>query len=702
MKKAVLPFLCLALVFSVLSLPERAFSQTQKAHGKALKKVESSEMVVTATRVETPVEKLPVSVQVITSKEIAESGASNLDDLLIRYLPYHFHKYPGISTQVKIRGFSTNLMGEAGRRNEVLILIDGNPAGTSNIAAIPLENIERIEIVKGPGSVVYGASAMGGTINIITKKGIGRPTASAGYTHGSWNLSKTHFSSQGGILSGKLGFSIGGRVINRLDYEPGESDSDYENTQYKDEGFSGTFTFKPTLKSMFTVTSQYFHAWDVGTPGAEWQLTPKYSKDELRRYISVSYDWGDKTLVHLSYYYTWDVKRWYFYDYDPYNNRYNKSSSRYRGKIQGIRSHVSVPTWNFGRLTAGFDWEDGDVAFDKYTPSSEYYNLGWFLEEEATFGKLSLLGGLRYDYFHIKPTSTGGLTVESDTEDYDHVSFRIGATYQITDFLRARASYGTGFGSPNAEEIAGSYTSSFSYAWNGIPMKFISRRFGNSSIDPEKAHTYEVGLDLSTRRIKAGIDLFHTDYDDKITSVTLSNTCSFSGGTLVCTEVSRYKNTDGATYEGIEGYILLTLEKNLFGKKWFLTPHANFTYYTKRELEDDEYEESIGSSTAPYISKMNITGGITLGMEKLFNLDFSGYYVGHQKIQYWRNWLSPLYGRAITKGGFAVFSSRLDVNPWKYLKLYVQCDNLFDKKYSFVDGYPMPGRAFKLGLELKI
>ncbi len=678
MKKAVLPFLCLALVFSVLSLPERAFSQTQKTSGKVLKKVESSEMVVTATRVETPVEKLPVSVQVITSKEIAESGVSNLDDLLIRYLPYHFHKYPGVTTQVKVRGFGTNLFGEAGRRNEVLILIDGNPAGTSNIAAIPLENIERIEIVKGPGSVVYGASAMGGTINIITKKGIGRPTASAGYTHGSWNLSKTHFSSQGGILSGKLGFSIGGRVINRLDYEPGESDSDYENTQYKDEGFSGTFTFKPTLKSMFTVTSQYFHAWDVGTPGAEWSPTPKDSKDELRRYLSLSYDWGDKTLVHLSYYYTWDVKRWYWKSWGDKN--------RYRSKIQGVRSHVSIPTWGFGRLTAGFDWEDGDVAFEQYTPSSEYYNLGWFLEEEATFGKLSLLGGLRYDYFHIKPTSTGGLTVESDTEDYDHVSFRIGATYQITDFLRARASYGTGFGSPNAEEIAGSYV----YSYWGTTFKYL----GNSSIDPEKAHTYEVGLDLSTRRVKAGIDFFHTDYDDKITPIFVSS----SGSTVTY----KYKNTDGATYEGIEGYILLTLEKNIFGKRWFLTPHANFTYYTKRELEDDEYEESIGSSTAPYISKMNITGGITLGMEKLFNLDFSGYYVGHQKIQYWRNWLSPLYGRAITKGGFAVFSSRLDVNPWKYLKLYVQCDNLFDKKYSFVDGYPMPGRAFKLGLELKI
>ncbi len=121
------------------------------------------EIVVTATLIPTPAKELPVPVQVISKKEIEESRANDLAEVLTEYLPEHFQTYPGALSSVSIRGFRSDTTG-TDIKGQVLVLIDGHRAGTGNVAEIPLENVERIEIVRGPGSVVYGSAAMGGVI----------------------------------------------------------------------------------------------------------------------------------------------------------------------------------------------------------------------------------------------------------------------------------------------------------------------------------------------------------------------------------------------------------------------------------------------------------------------------------------------------------------------------------------------------------
>ncbi len=130
------------------------------------------EVVVTAGRVVEKVQDQTVSVTIINAEEIAASPARDLGDLLAEKGIGYIQKNPGALTTVAIRGFRTNaqtsdLLGYS------LVLLNGRRAGTGNMAMILTRDVERIEIVRGPGAVQYGSAAMGGVINIITRQGAG-------------------------------------------------------------------------------------------------------------------------------------------------------------------------------------------------------------------------------------------------------------------------------------------------------------------------------------------------------------------------------------------------------------------------------------------------------------------------------------------------------------------------------------------------
>ena len=113
------------------------------------KVVSLEEIVVTATRIEEPKKDVPASVQIITQEDIKNSTAKNVGDLISEASIGHVHKYPGaLTSSIGLRGFRTDLFNDL--KSRVLVLINGHRAGTVNLAKIPVEDIERIEIVKGP------------------------------------------------------------------------------------------------------------------------------------------------------------------------------------------------------------------------------------------------------------------------------------------------------------------------------------------------------------------------------------------------------------------------------------------------------------------------------------------------------------------------------------------------------------------------
>src|SRR5437764_12817373 len=149
-------------------------SQTPKSIGEVTLFAEEQLKVEAATKTEIPISKAPTSVTVVTAKQIRESGARTVPDLL-RFVAGVNARWNPMTQTIDIRGFGENPFS-----NRVLLLIDGQPYNSGDTGGFPLspafdlfpvQNIKRIEVVRGPGSSLYGENAFWGVVNIVTLSG---------------------------------------------------------------------------------------------------------------------------------------------------------------------------------------------------------------------------------------------------------------------------------------------------------------------------------------------------------------------------------------------------------------------------------------------------------------------------------------------------------------------------------------------------
>ncbi|SFM44627.1 TonB-dependent receptor plug domain-containing protein [Thermodesulforhabdus norvegica] len=648
---------------------------------------EMEPLVITATRVPTPSHEVPVRVDVITREEIERSHASDLSELLIQKLPTHFHRYPGSLTSVDIRGFRTDTHG-TDIKGRVLVLIDGHRAGTGNISAVPLENVEKIEILRGPASVMYGSAALGGVINIITREGRGKPTVEAGFEYGSWNRKKGSLSASGGLSGDQIGISFGARQIHQDDdYNDGDGDR-VENTHYSDEAYSLSLTARPAEGHRIMFVGQYFRAWDVGTPGATY--SPDYDdyKSILRRYGALSYDGGADELG-LS----WHISGYSVYDRSSWNDpaqAWGYLNHIVETETQGLRGHVAVPAFGLGRIIVGGDFDHIEVdswnvppGVAPWSPDTSYDNYALYGEQKISlFDRLNIYAGLRYDLFDESLEETPGLEVTAEDKSFDDVSWRVGASFDLTDWLTARGHIGTGFRAPTADELAGRFAQG---SWTKIA--------GNPDLEPEKSTTYELGVDAVYGKASLGFSVFYTDYTDRIV-----------GGFTTCIDGdctwTTYRNVDGATFTGMDGYASCDFAFSLGSFNATVTPYVNWIYYFSRELEDESSAQDLGTDTVTYVSKANLIAGLRFHFDRYADLNIWANYHGPQKVQNW-DYTSPLYGTVYDKGGFTIYSLRLDFHIFDHLHPYLTIDNLTDKDYAYADGYPMPGLTVIGGFKLR-
>ncbi|NTW16932.1 MAG: TonB-dependent receptor, partial [Syntrophaceae bacterium] len=154
------------------------------------KPIVMDEVVVTATRDTEEIRKVPANVSVITAEQIEKSGATTIPEILEKLESIQFRSYSGNASQsaMDMRGF-----GGDNPFGKTLIMLDGRRLNRPDMSSInwlqvPLNNVERIEVVRGASSVLYGDAAIGGVINIITKKGDGPPKFNASVIAGRYGL----------------------------------------------------------------------------------------------------------------------------------------------------------------------------------------------------------------------------------------------------------------------------------------------------------------------------------------------------------------------------------------------------------------------------------------------------------------------------------------------------------------------------------
>ncbi len=642
------------------------------------------EVVVTATRQEEEIRKIPANVTVITEKDIKNSNAKTVLDLLrpeegivVRDLLGN-----GKTAQVDMRGF-----GETGPLN-TLVMVDGrriNEIDLSGVdwAQIPLDQIQRIEIVRGTGSVLYGDNAVGGVINIITKPPAEKLTAAVGSNAGSYE----HFKGKAAVSGGYE--NVAGSI-----YASYESTDGYrKNNEFRTRDVGGKIIFDPTEYISFTVSGSH-HRDDFGLPG-------EVSETELaldRRATTKPFDEAETTDQYLNLNVDWDLGEYGRITSDlSYRDRDSEdefvSFTSATDRVLQTWSITPRYSWNgairdkANTLIAGVDFyaSDLDVDFFFGTPlvlsgfsEIQKFSYGFYAHNELSLlENLILSVGTRHErvkYDLEQEDLLFGLTPLDDTvRDWEN-AYSAGITFLYDEksslFIRANRSIRF----PLTDELV-----LFDFTAGSIRI--------NSDIKPQRGRHYEAGikhffapdiepLHFLMPEIEGRATLFRAEIRDEI----FFNPATFTN-----------ENHPKTLHQGVE----VGINTHLFKK---VTVFGNYTF-EKATFRDDPFE----NNDIPAVPRHKANLGFRLH-DLIPGLIFSANYtfVGSSFL------ISDQANQFRKLEQYHTIDARVSYN-WKWIQAFVGVNNITDEKYSefaVLGGfptvrnfYPAPERNWIAGLE---
>lgn len=622
------------------------------------------EVVVSASRVEEKKREVTGNITVISREEITQAPGRTVGDILVEKGVGHIQKYPGSLTAIGIRGFRTDTHGND-LQGHVLVLLDGRRAGTGNVAKLLTENVERIEIIRGPGAVQYGSGGMGGVVNIITRRGTG---SSLAVEAGGGNAGRGQAVVEGTAKRGAVDFS--GSVVRRIagDYETG-SGRRYRNTGFESEtGLSTNLGYEVQDGHRLGLVVTAFDADEAGSPG----YFAANDFDDFTDKSNISVDGvyeGRSRSGHVQ----WllrsfagrDENSWYD---PPASDPDGWDSGTPSGNTTdqlGGQAQISVFLGD-ADVTAGFDWVDYQVENTWSPQETGYVNPALFALGKYTLfsDQLILTGGIRHDWYRVEVDDGQG-----DEASDSHLTPQVGVAWPVSETLKLRTQYARAFVMPSANQLA-------------IDMhSFGHRTVGNPDLKPEESGTWEAGIDYERGGLTASLTGFSSRFEDKIVT------------TMLADGSSSWKNLGEASIEGVElsaGYDI----GELFDWSWEVRPSVDLTWLT--ELRD----ESSGGDLL-YVSGTTIAAGLEVASAAGTSFHVAVTYCGPQDIE---NWQSGMYPAPIVElDGFTVtnISLRYPLISLQFGDLLLRgtVANVFDEDYAYVNGYPMPGQTFYLGLQ---
>ncbi len=451
--------------------------------------VEVEDLVVTAHRLPVPEDELTVTATVIDREEIERSGAVNVAELL--------RGVPGVHVARNGSwGGTTSLFVRGGESNYVKVLVDGvpvnRPGGDFDFSTLTTDNVERIEVVRGPVSVVYGSDAVTGVVQVFTREGEGAPRTSASAaagTHGtlewdaalagggeevSYSFSLSRFATDG-ILAFNNDFenTVGsGRVVVR----PGEATEASLSIRYADHA-----AHTPTDASGEAVDRNQFGFGDELVVGARVRhaLTERLDArvelrlDEVDTGFDDARDGPADTLGAFAFQSTGDLSR------------------------RSVDARLDYEVGGGTVLTAGIERERQDERSSNESRS----------EFGTTTGAMDVDRGNTGIYVQALGRPADALTVSAgarldDNEAFGtHDTYRLGAAWELPTGTRVRGSYGTAFKEPTFFE--------------NFATGFVS---GNPDLDPETSESWEVGVEQEWREpgLSLSVTWFDQSFEDLI------------------------------------------------------------------------------------------------------------------------------------------------------------------------------------------
>lgn len=545
MKKTILVVLTCALL---LFCPGVLFAEEE---------IDLGEIVVTATKTEKKIKDVPVETVVITKKDIENSNAQNLPQLLrdVSGIYIRGENVPGESAwKSKMRGLSFD-------SGYGLILIDGEKVkgggmGEYGISLnqIPLDMIEKIEIVKGPASVLYGSDALAGVVNIITKPTPKRRMYGAKFCFGSFNTLITDLNY--GDKFEKFGFFLQGNREQSKRSKYGGSEDDYRANHIMGK-FGYDFDNKSNLELKVIHNEQHWKYED----NTKFRISPMFKKR-----FSQGFD-----LTIKGYWYRWHLDSHspgFTHRYGP--TIYTQAEAQYNFLLG--KKHKSTIGAEY--LQEDIEIHAGDYFVDKKRTTNSIY-----LQDEINFEPLTLVLGSRLD----------------DNSQYGtEFNPKASLLFKIKDNTKFRASIGRAFKSPTIRQL---YVLFKHGKWWNKP---------NENLLPEKSVGYSFGVEhLFSEKSILNFTLFRNDINDMVVSVDTTE--------KIGTDSVRTWENIGKTYtQGMEIQLKSEPIKNLS-----LT--AGYTYLDTKDIKTNKKIPYNPTNTTNLSAIYNLEKlGLNLGLENKY------------------------------------------------------------------------------------
>ncbi|ABI58155.1 TonB-dependent receptor [Alkalilimnicola ehrlichii MLHE-1] len=461
------PLVATAASLFVVATLVPAIAQADSAEARPL-----SPIVVTPARTAQTVNESLSSVTVIDREEIDRQQPKQFTDLLAGRAGVTVSSNGpfGKASSVRLRGADSG---------HTVLLIDGVRMGSATLGGaswqvLPLSEIERVEVVRGPRSAIYGADAIGGVVQIFTREGReGPPRVNAFAGAGSFGTHEYGAGVAGGTADTRYRLSGSHFHTDGIDVQDGVGDDDDDG--YRNSSLSGK------------VSHRLSNGWELFANGlrsegrSEFDRRDFFGNDESAHHdfvhqatrIGARGDVTDRWHTELSIAHARDEQDTY------YEGELDARHDTKRDQAHWLNDFVLTRTITW---TAGLDWQEERVSGTTDYDETSRYNQAAYQVLAGRFGRHNVSGSLRYD----------------DNQAYgSHTTGQLAWGYEIDDRLQGRLSYGTAFNAPTLNDLY----------WPGS---------GNPDLQPEESATAEAGLRYAGGAFYWDAALFRTEVDDLI------------------------------------------------------------------------------------------------------------------------------------------------------------------------------------------
>lgn len=626
------------------------------------------DVVVTATKYETAIKDIPASVTVISGTDLTDQNLPNSD------IGDALRSVPGITLRRAYAPFPAYANIRGAGYDGTVYLVNGIPTNWQIAQTIAAQMVEKVEIIRGPASALYGADATGGVINIILKSGGDTPTATAGGGVGSFGRYRGAASADGRV--DRFSYALAGFYeeadgTNVVENNVNASVHMIDDCDYDKHGAGFNAGYRFSNAAGIRLFHNYFNnQYTRGRPhvGGDWDyhLTGLLYDQQIGKRLSINAYLGFRSDDYLHLYDRGGT------NYDPRQKRdtdYSEMPAELRATAALGGHTVTTGVYYNNRETAQDykDWTSG--ALLQENEYSVRTMAGYAQDVWEITDALILTAGLRYDHWENYDnyfSRYNDQTLEDRTDD--NLSPKIGLRYNFADSTSIWGNYSTGFKPPTSEQLYDDRTS------GGNP------RQPNPDLDPETTQSFELGLQhWFGPQFQAGLVGFYTYTDDKILSWFNADNVWIN------------RNIGRSESYGAELDLAWYMTEN-----W--TVSANYTY-NKATVDENPQNPDLEGNDLPFNPKHKANLGITYCRPDSFTISLFARYLSKQYSDD-ANTDTNAAGEELAMEESLVFDIKGTKHipvTWGLLKtidISLSIDNLFDEKYRTLYMYEDPGTTY--------